>query len=1504
MAGDREALKDRVARLEEMLGLLSDAPTAAVPINERMIELAESISQLNEKVDNTMEEFRIIFDEHKSFLVDVQDELSEVRRKADMGMPVPNEKASKIKIPEPKSFNGARSSKDLENFLWDIEQYFRAARIPEAQKVTITSMYLTGDAKLWWRTRAEDKARREIESWDDLKTELKEQFLPCNTAYIAREALKKLRQNRGPVREYVKKFSSLMLDIKNMSEEDKMFNFLDGLDNWPRAELQRAKPKDLASAIAIADSLVDFRPDRAPTDPSKEKGKAKATSFQKKPKKDTSKKKYTSGGDAGKQKKSYSSEANTNKSYAGCFICQGPHRARDCPKKEKLNALVTEEEETDSDGGPSRVNPLQLLNAIKAESDGPQKGLMYVKTLINKKVVYAMVDTGASHNFIAKRMAKSLGLTVSQHSSRIKAVNSQAQPVLGMANSVEVRIGDWAGMLNLMVVPLDDFDLIIGNDWFVDAKVVLMPHLGGLMVMDQKHPCFITSTAKPKKGKEQGMLSAVQVKDGIRKGETTYLAALIEIKPNQKVEVPDPVVELLEEFTDVMPPELPKTLPPRRSVDHKIELEPGTKPPAQAPYRMAPAELAELRKQLEDLLEAGYIQPSKAPYGAPVLFQKKQDGSMRMCVDYRALNKVTIKNKYPVPLVEDLFDRLSKATYFTKLDLRSGYWQVRIAAGDEGKTTCVTRYGSYEFLVMPFGLTNAPATFCNLMNEVFYEYIDRFVVVYLDDIVVYSSSLEEHVGHLKQVLARLRQHQLYVKKEKCEFAQTEIMFLGHRISKGQVRMDGRKVQAITEWPAPTKVPELRSFLGLANYYRKFIKGYSKIVAPLTDLLKKEKRWEWSKECGEAFDRLKIAVASEPVLRLPEFEKPFEVHTDASDRAIGGVLVQEGHPVAFESRKLKDAEMRYSTHEKEMTAVIHCLQTWRHYLLGTHFVVRTDNVANTFFKTQKKLSPKQARWQEYLEEFDFVWEHKPGKHNLVPDALSRRCIEVVAAISRLESEFLPRIKEECLKDSVYEKLRQQVKDGMVRRYWLEDELLYAKGGRLYVPSSGGLRRELLRETHDSKWAGHPGQERTYALLARCYFWPKMEEDVEAYVKTCLVCQQDKTEKRKQAGLLEPLPIPDRPWQSVSMDFISGFPKVDACKSIMVVVDRFSKYAVFIPASHACPADEAARLFFKHVVKYWGLPEDIISDRDTRFTGRFWTALFELLGSDLKFSTANHPQTDGQTERVNALLEEYLRHYATASQSNWVELLDTAQFCYNLHRSSSTGKSPFELATGQQPLMPHEVAKTKSQGKCPAAYRYARSQQELIDEAKDSLSKAIRKMKKYADQGRRPREFSVGDKVLLKLPPQVWKRISAKQVQKALIPKFDGPFEIVKRVGNVAYRLALPDRLKVHPTFHVSFLKPYHEDSVDKSRMKARRAPPTVRKMFTGEVEKILNHRTKGYSKKNRRTDFLVKWRGCPETDATWEKDSTLWQFEDKVREYLNGVPTRTSDSSGGGGLLAP
>ncbi|KAK2973869.1 hypothetical protein RJ640_029685 [Escallonia rubra] len=564
-------------------------------------------------------------------------------------------------------------------------------------------------------------------------------------------------------------------------------------------------------------------------------------------------------------------------------------------------------------------------------------------------------------------------------------------------------------------------------------------------------------------------------------------------------------------------------------------------------------------------------------------------------------------------------------------------------------------------------------------------------------------------------------------------------------------MDEEKVKAIKEWEAPTKVSELRSFLGLANYYRWFIKGYSAKAAPLTDLLKKGKTWEWSKRCQFAFEWLKEAVTKEPVLALPNHTKVFELQTDASDFAIGG---------------LNDNERRYTVQEKEMIAVVHCLRTWRHYLLGSWFLIKTKNIATSYFQSQRKLSPKQARWQDFLAEFDYVMEYKPGKANLVTDALSRKA--KLAAMSKAKGDILEGIKEGMEHDPLARKLLKLAESGQTQRFWVEDDLLYTKGQRVYVPKWNNLRKMIIRECQDIPWASHQGQRRTYTLVEASYYWPQMKEEVEAYVKTCLVCQQDKVENQLPAGLLEPLPIPAHPWESVSMDFITCLPRSEGCGSIMVMVDRFSKYATFVASPADCTMEEATRLFLKNVVKYWGLPKVIVSKRDPKFTGKFWTELFKLLGSELHFSTSFHPQIDGQTKRVNALLECYLWHFVSANQTDWARLLDVAQFLYNLMRSEATNQSPFEIAIGQQPLTPLALA-ADYKGRSPLAAQVARSWNEEVDVARSYLDKAGRKMKKWADKRRRPKEYNLGDMVMLKLLPQQFK--SFRKVHKGLIRRYE-------------------------------------------------------------------------------------------------------------------------------------
>jgi hypothetical protein len=400
-------------------------------------------------------------------------------------------------------------------------------------------------------------------------------------------------------------------------------------------------------------------------------------------------------------------------------------------------------------------------------------------------------------------------------------------------------------------------------------------------------------------------------------------------------------------------------------------------------------ELVELKKQIDELLEKGYIRPSTSPWAAPVLFVEKKDGTKRMCIDYRALNEVTIKNKYPLPRIEDLFDQLRGASVFSKIDLRSGYHQLRIRPSDIPKTAFITKYGLYEYTVMSFGLTNALAFFMYLMNSVFMDYLGKFVVVFIDDILIYSQSEEEHVEHLKMVLQRLREHQLYAKLSKYEFWIHEVLFLGHIINQDGLAVDPKKVADILNWKAPKDVRGIKSFIRMAGYYRRFIEGFSKISRPMTALLAKKVEFKWTQKCQEAFEELKEKLSTTPVLVLPDVHKPFSVYCDASYTGLGCVLMQEGRVVAYSSRQLKIHERNYPTHDLELATVVHALKTWRHYLYGQKCDIYTDHKSLKYIFTQSELNMRQRRWLELIKDYELEIHYHPGKANVVADALSRK-----------------------------------------------------------------------------------------------------------------------------------------------------------------------------------------------------------------------------------------------------------------------------------------------------------------------------------------------------------------------------------------------------------------------------------------------------------------------------------------------------------------------------------
>jgi hypothetical protein len=450
------------------------------------------------------------------------------------------------------------------------------------------------------------------------------------------------------------------------------------------------------------------------------------------------------------------------------------------------------------------------------------------------------------------------------------------------------------------------------------------------------------------------------------------------------------------EFADIFDKGKASQLPPHRPYDLKIDLEDGATPPLGTIYSLSPIELEALRKFLDENISSGLLRSSSSPHGAPVLFVKKKDGSLRLCVDFRGLNQITKKDRYPLPLIADLLDSPSRAKVYTKIDLRSAYHLVWIAEGDEWKTAFQTRYGSYEWLVMPEGLTNAPAAFQCFVNSIFSNMLDICVIVYLDNILIYSQDLASHKQHIREVLKQLRKHRLYAKPEKCEFHSSSVEYLGYLLSLDGLTMLSEKIQAILDWLEPRKVKDIQSFLGFANFYHRFIYNYSDIIVPLARLTRKDVTWNFSEECRKSFEALKNAFTSAPLLMHWMPDVPIVVETDASNYAITGILSivcldSELRPVAFYSRTLSAPELNYDTHNKELLAIYEAFRTWRHYLEGSSkpIDVITDHKNLEYFATTKLLSRHQARWSEFLHQFNLLIRFRPGKLGAKPDSLTRR-----------------------------------------------------------------------------------------------------------------------------------------------------------------------------------------------------------------------------------------------------------------------------------------------------------------------------------------------------------------------------------------------------------------------------------------------------------------------------------------------------------------------------------
>lgn len=1366
-----------------------------------------------------------------------------------------------------------KGKSDPEAYLeWElkIEHVFACNNYEEDQKVKLAAAHFSDYALVWWNKFAKERLRNEepaVETWAEMKRIMRKRYVPSSHARDVKFKLQKLTQGSKSVEEYYKELEVLMLQA-NLEEDEEvtMIRFINGLSNDVRdiVELQeyvdmeellhkatkveqQLKRKGLArkSSTNSNSSWRDRMKNEGPSTLSKPATKPQASASSK-PLEQPSKK---------------SKEVK-------CFKCQGMgHYAYECASKKTMilkddgdytsesEGEQSEEEEEAAMNGELLMIRRMLGSQQKPKKESQRENIFHTRCSVNGQICLMIVDGGSCTNVASERMVEKLNLVTKPHPWPYKLQWLSHYGEIQVSKQVEVdfSIGKYRDKVLCDVVPMEASHILLGRPWQYDTnsdhngstnkisfqhhgqKITLKPLSPREVREDQKKMREKIEQERKEKSetlerkqkeksetlereqkekseilerKEICLIKKREVKRMIASKQILYLMfcknQILNTNTFENFELPSSVKSLLQDYEDVFPTSVPSGLPPLRGIEHQIDLIPGASLPNRPAYRSNPQETTEIQRQVEELLNKGWVRNSMSSCAVPVILVPKKDGTWRMCSDCRALNNITIKYRHPIPRLDDLLDELHGACYFSKIDLKSGYNQIRIKEGDEWKTAFKTKYGLYEWLVMPFGLTNAPSTFMRLMNHVLREFIGKFVVVYFDDILVYSTTLELHVEHLRSVLSMLRKEQLFANLEKCTFCTDHVVFLGFVVSSKGVQVDEEKIKAIQEWPTPKSVGDVRSFHGLASFYRRFVKDFSTLAAPLNEVVKKNVGFHWGKNQEEAFAALKHKLTHAPILALPNFAKSFELECDASNVGIGAVLLQEGHPIAYFSEKLSGAALNYSTYDKELYALVRALKTWQHYLLPKEFVIHSDHESLKYLKGQGKLNKRHAKWVEFLEQFPYVIKHKKGKSNIVADALSRRHV----LLSMLETKLLglEHVKEMYEKDDNFAEIFVACEKVSQNGFYRHNGFLF-KENRLCVPKSS-IRELLVKESHAGGLMGHFGVQKTLETLQEHFYWPKMKHDVIKFCEHCIVCKKAKS-KVMPHGLYTSLPIPEYPWVDLSMDFVLGLPRTKNGKdSIFVVVDRFSKMAHFIPCRKADDACHVADLFFKEVVRLHGMPRSIVSDRDTKFLSHFWRTLWGKLGTKLLFSTTCHPQTDGQTEVVNRTLGTLLRTVLKANLKAWEACLPHVEFAYNRAVHSTTNCSPFEVVYGFNPLTPLDllpmpnisVFKHKEgQGKA----EYVKKMHERV---KAQIERKNESYARQANKGRKEVVFQPGDWVWVHMRKERF----PEQRKSKLQPRGDGPFQVLERINNNAYKIELPGEYNISSTFNVSDLSLFDAD----------------------------------------------------------------------------------------------